>query len=168
VAVCCNPNATQVAALFTRGMWMRHSHGGLVATLYGPCTVSTKVDGMTVRIEERTSYPFKNTVDFTVFPERENEIPLYFRNPAWSRQTRIVAAGARVKREGAYWLVQKRWKAGDTIHIEFAPEIKIVRTINNEVAIQYGPLIFAQPLASEMKVIKHYSFASFKDSIYEP
>ncbi|MGO8718272.1 MAG: beta-L-arabinofuranosidase domain-containing protein [Acidobacteriaceae bacterium] len=170
VAVCCNPNATQVAALFIRGMWMRHSRGGLVATLYGPCTVSTKVDGVFVRIEEHTLYPFESIVEFAVYPEREHEIPLYFRNPLWSRETHIAAAGARIEREGDYWLVRKRWNTGDIIRLEFTPQLEQIQAVNQEIAIKYGPLIFAQPLASKKKIIKRYSydFDHFEDSIYEP
>jgi hypothetical protein len=36
-------NATQVAALFVRGMWMRRGADTLAAWLYGPCHVSTTV-----------------------------------------------------------------------------------------------------------------------------
>lgn len=170
VAVCCNPNATQVAALFVRGMWMRHAKGGLVATLYGPCTVSTKVDGTLVRIEERTSYPFEKAAEFVIQPEQAKEFSLYFRNPLWSRRTRIVAAGAKIEREGDYWVVSKLWKTGDTVRLEFAPEIRLVEAINGEVAVQYGPLIFSQPLATTKKVIKRYEYDPdrFVDSIYEP
>lgn len=170
VAVCCNPNATQVAALFVRGMWMRHPHGGLVATLYGPCTVSTKVKGVSVRIEEHTLYPFENIVEFVVYPEREHAIPLYFRNPRWSHGTRITAAGVRIERAGDYWRLHKRWKTGDTIRLEFAPQLEQIHAVNHQIAIQYGPLIFAQPLASTKKIMKRYSYDPdrFQDSIYEP
>jgi DUF1680 family protein len=80
VAVCCNPNATTVAALYVRGLWMRHARGGLAAVLYGPCTVTTTVRDTKVRIEERTHYPFENTIEFTMQPEREIEFPLFFRD----------------------------------------------------------------------------------------
>jgi uncharacterized protein len=170
VAVCCNPNATQVAALFVRGMWMRHPHGGLVATLYGPCTVATTVEGVSVRMEEHTLYPFDNIVECTVYPEREHEFPLYFRNPLWSRGTRITAAGVRIERNGDYWRLRKRWKTGDTIRLEFKPQLEQIHAVNQEIALRYGPLLFAQPLASNQKISKRYSYDPdrFKDSVYEP
>jgi len=170
VAVCCNPNATQVAALFVRGMWMRHADGGLVATLYGPCTVSTNVDGVAVRIEERTLYPFEKTAEFIIQPEQAKKFSLYFRNPLWSRDTKVVAEGAKIEREGDYWVVRKLWKAGDVVRLEFSPEIRPVKAVNGEVAIQYGPLIFAQPLAATKKIIRRYDYDPdrFADSIYQP
>jgi DUF1680 family protein len=168
VAVCCNPNATQVAALFVDGMWMRHPEGGLVAALYGPCTVSTRIEGMAVSIEESTLYPFEPTVEITIRPDRECEFPLYFRNPRWSRETRIVSAGARIERKGDYWRVIKHWNSGDTVSLEFKPEVRETSAINGEVAIWYGPLVFALPLASKKKSIKQFKFGHFEDSVYEP
>src|ERR1039458_335270 len=103
VAVCCNPNATQVAALFVRGMWMSDPQGGLVAMLYGPCVVSTTIAGTKIRIEESTLYPFEQTVDVVVHPEHSLEFPLWFRNPLWSHATHVVCEGAKVEREGEYW-----------------------------------------------------------------
>ncbi|MGP8271278.1 MAG: beta-L-arabinofuranosidase domain-containing protein [Terracidiphilus sp.] len=168
VAVCCNPNATQVAALYVRGMWMRHREAGLVASLYGPCSVETEIDGVTVSLEERTCYPFEHSVDVTIRPDHESEFPLYFRNPGWSAVTRIVSSGAAIQREGDYWRVTKRWKPGDTVRLDFTPEVREVPAVNGEVAIQYGPLLFAQPLASEKRSIRQYPLPHFEDSIYTP
>ena len=166
VAVCCNPNATQVAALFVRGMWMRHPQGGLVALLYGPCSVSTTIGAVTVQLEEQTRYPFEHAVNIAVHPERESEFPLYFRNPGWSRTTRIVSAGAAIQREGDYWRVTKHWKAGDEIHLEFTPALRELLAINGEIGIQYGALVFAQSLPADKKSIKQYGLDHFEDSTY--
>jgi hypothetical protein len=166
VAVCCNPNATQVAALFVHGMWMRHREGGLVALLYGPCVLSTKVNGIKVQIEQQTLYPFENTVEVIVRPDGESTFPLYFRNPGWSGATKVICAGAAVERQGDCWRVTKHWKAGDSIHLEFTPEIREIQAVNGDIAIQYGALIFAQPLPSEKRTIKHYSQPGFEDSVY--
>lgn len=168
VAVCCNPNATQVAALFVRGMWMRDSEGSLVAMLYGPSTVSTLINGVAFQIEERTQYPFRPTVEFIIHPEKELQTTIHFRNPLWSPETRIQCDGAKIKREGEYWSVQKRWQAGDTVSLEFKREIQKVHAINGEVAVKYGALLFAEPVASTKLTIKRYSFKGFEDSYYQP
>lgn len=166
VAVCCVPNATQVASLFTRGMWMRHRDGGLVATLYGPCEVSTRVDGAAVRIEEQTSYPFHDTIDFLVHLQGEKIMSIYLRNPEWSHSPKITCLGAKIERVGDYWRLRKPWKEGDQIRMELRPEVRMDRAVNGEVAVSYGPLVFAQPLASRRKVIKRYPVAGFEDSAY--
>ena len=168
VAVCCNPNATAVAGLFVRGMWMRHGTGALAAVLYGPCTVTTKVQDTVVHIEERTHYPFENTIEIVIRPEREIEFPLYFRDPGWSKGTTVSCEGGRIVQEGAYWIVTRKWRAGDRVRLVFRASIREVPAVNGEIALQYGALMFAQPIAAEKKVIKTYPLAGFADSYFLP
>ncbi len=168
VAVCCNPNATQVAALFVRGMWMKDAGGGLVAALYGPCSVSTSVHGTSIRLEERTNYPFEPTVEVVVHPEHPVEIPLRFRNPLWSHATRVVCEGAKIEREGDYWSVRKIWRSGDTVRLEFTPQIEQVRAANGETAIRYGALLLAEAIPSTKTAVKHYDVRNLEDTHYEP
>jgi hypothetical protein len=168
VAVCCNPNATAVAALYVRGMWMRHSSGGLAAVLYGPCTVNTTVHDAKVRIDERTHYPFENLIEFEIQPERAVEFPLYFRDPSWSKGTTVTCPGAHITQEGGYWSVKKKWRSGDSIRLRFEAAIREVPAVNGEIALQYGALLFAQPIAAEKKVQKTYPIAGFEDAYFLP
>ncbi len=164
VAVCCNPFATQIAPYYVRSMWMRPVSGeGLSAMLYGPCLVTTDINNIQVTIEEKTNYPFENTLEFVVSPAKANAFPLNFRNPSWSQNTVVVCKGAKIVREGDYWKVEKKWKQGDVVKIIFSPLVKEIRAVNNEVALQYGALLFALPLPSEKKVIKSYPDSGFED-----
>lgn len=168
VAVCCNPNATQVSSLFVKAMWMAHDDGGLVATLYGPCVLSTRIEDCAVQIEEGTNYPFDSTVVFTIHPERKLNFPLYFRNPEWSQDTIVTSTKAKITRQGDYWRVEKSWRSGDTIKIQFFAAIETLRAVNGEVAVKYGALIFAEPVDAEETVIKQYPLNGFEDSIFRP
>lgn len=168
VAVCCNPNATQVAALYVRGMWMRHQDGGLAALLYGPCAVSTTIGNVRVHVEEKTQYPFEHEVRIDIQPEREVEFPLYLRDPGWSRGTTVRCTGAAISRKGEYWVLRKKWKIGDVAHITFAPSVQEAFAINGEVALQYGPLLFAHPIESERKAIRKFAIEGFEDSYFLP
>ena len=167
-AVCCNPNATQVAALYTRGMWMRDPSGVPVATLYGPCVLSTQVEGVNLRIEERTHYPFEPVVEFLVHSDRPTKFALRFRNPQWSEKTTVKAAGATISREADYWRVEKAWQPDDVVRLEFTPQIRTVKAVNGEAAIAYGPLLFAEKLPSRRTVVKRYDLRNFEDTYYLP
>lgn len=166
VAVCCNPNATQIAAQYVRNMWMRGPEG-LAATLYGPCTLSTKVNGVAIEIEERTSYPFENVVELAIHPERESSFSIDLRDPAWSKATQVHCAGAKIEKLDGYWRLTRSWRPGDHVRIEFAPELRTVTACNSELALQYGALIFAQPLESRKIVLHRYDVGGFEDTAYE-
>jgi len=168
VAVCCNPNATQVAALYVRGMWMRPKQGGLAALLYGPSSLRTSVAGTQVAIEQRTNYPFESIVEFEVSPERDVEFPILLRDPGWSRNSTVVCEGARITRQRRYWQVLKQWKAGDQLRLRLTPEIEPVTASNSEVALRYGALLFALPIASRKITLRAYPLPGFEDSGYEP
>jgi len=168
VAVCCNPNAANVAPLFVRGMWMRVTDGGLAALLYGPCSVSTTVSGVRVQIDEKTSYPFKNEIEITVQAEREIEFPLLLRDPGWSHGTAVTCEGAAIRREGGYWIVTRKWKASAIVTLEFRPTVREVAATNGEVALQYGALLFVQRIEERKTVTKTYLVKGFEDTTYLP
>jgi DUF1680 family protein len=150
-----------------RGMWMRHNSGALAALLYGPCTVSTTVQGVPVRIEEKTLYPFENTVTLEIHPEGSPEFPLYLRDPGWSRGTIVKCAGATISRENSYWIVKKKWQQGDEVQITFAPTIQEIPAVNGEFALKYGALLFAQPLEAQKTTLKTYSVPGFEDAYFK-
>jgi hypothetical protein len=168
VAVCCNPNATNVAALFVRGMWMRHHTGALAALLYGPSEVSLQMDDVLVHIEEKTHYPFTNTVEIHLRPDRPVVFSLLLRDPGWSRSTSVSSQGAEIVREGDYWRVTKQWKPSDTVTLTFVPVVREVAAVNGEIALEHGALLFARPIASTETIAKIYSRPGFEDTHYEP
>ena len=139
----------------------------LAALLYGPCTVSTTVQNVRVRIEEKTLYPFENTVTLEIHTKGAPEFPLYLRDPGWSRGTIVKCDGATITREDSYWVVRKKWQQGDSVHITFVPTIEEVPAVNGEFALRYGALLFAQPLEAQKITLKTYPVPGFEDSYYK-
>jgi len=168
VAVCCNPNATNVAPLFTRGMWMRHRSGALAAMLYGPCKVSTRIAGVPVSLQEDTNYPFTQDVAIHLQPAHPVRFSLLLRDPDWSSNTTVTCAGATISREGSYWRVTKRWTAGDRLNVRFTPSVREVRAENGEIALQYGALLFARQLPATPSTVRDYPLPGFQDTHYAP
>ncbi len=169
VAVCCNPNATQVMSLYVRGMWMRaNREQGLAATLYGPCSVNTTVRGTHLHIDEETQYPFSPDVSITLSPERPVKFPLLLRNPQWSENTSVACQGAAIEREGDYFVVRKVWQKGDQVTIRFSESITGLTAANGETAIQRGPLVYALPIPATRRVTKTYPVPGFADTLDYP
>ena len=168
VAVCCNPNAAIVSSLYVRAMWMRQPGGGLAALLYGPCKVSTTAHNVPVHIEEKTNYPFENTVEIAIRPEQEIEFPILLRNPEWSNGTTVTCEGASIARDGDYWTVTRKWRVGDKLRINFVPTIQERPAVNGQIALQYGALLFAKPIEANKKVIRTYPVPGFEDAYFLP
>ena len=74
--LCCTAALNRVVPWFVTHMWMATCDNGLAATCYGPCKVTAMVgDRVPVTITCRTDYPFNETVEMSVQPEREVAFP---------------------------------------------------------------------------------------------
>jgi len=167
VAVCCNPNSSQVSPLYLEAMWMR-SDAGLAAMLYGPSVLDTTVKGVPVEIEEKTDYPFSFAVTFIVNPARVSDFALRLRNPRWSKGTRITCQGATVSREEDSFILRKEWRKGDQVRLEFSGGITATKAANGETALERGPLVYALGIPGTAKNIKDYDLPGFADQEYFP
>ncbi len=164
-AVCCNPNATRVAAYYTAGMWMRpgSTEPAIAAVLYGPSRMTAEIAGSAVSIEEKTLYPYSGDVDLTVRPAKPVTFCLWLRNPSWSRATQIACPGAEVRLCGGFWQVRKEWTSGDQVAIRFDQVVRAIPALGGEMALQYGPLLYVLPVRGTTKTVKTYPRAGFRD-----
>jgi DUF1680 family protein len=127
---------------------MASADGGLAATLYGPCEVTTKVGDVVVRLREETDYPFRNTIAVTVNPARAHAFPIRLRIPAWVVKA-TVAVNGKAEREptpGSFARLERTWRPGDRIEILFESRPRAVPGLDGSTSFEAGPLVFALPI----------------------
>ncbi|AKJ64210.1 beta-L-arabinofuranosidase domain-containing protein [Kiritimatiella glycovorans] len=168
-AACCTLNAMRILPYYVEGMWLRSTkRPELIANLYGPCTVDTEVDGVAVRIEERTGYPFSDRITFVLKPEREVEFSLVLRRPPNCGEIRIEAGeDARVVRSSQDVYVRKRWSAGDTVEVDW--DFRVAGRLQHDETQAYyewGPLVFALPIPERREVLEEITTNSGDPSGY--
>ncbi len=150
-AACCALNGGRLLPYYVEGMWMR-SDEGLVAQLYGPCTIETTINDVPVRIEEDTSYPFSNRLKITVTPERPVAFPLSFRIPPGAVDATLSGI-SETRREGAYLVIERTWQSGDSFELVFDfPVRRLKQVADAEMYIKRGPLVYALPFEHEMSI----------------
>ncbi|HEY2468624.1 MAG TPA: beta-L-arabinofuranosidase domain-containing protein [Terracidiphilus sp.] len=148
---CCTANFHQGWPKFTNSLFMlsgdQHSDSrdGLVAAAYAPCEVSTILGGTRVHIEEQTDYPFNGDVRFVVNPDSPLAFPMEFRIPGWAAGTTISINGqaAPAPTPGSFSRIDRTWKRGDRVEIQFPMAPRVSRWFHNSVAIERGPLVFS-------------------------
>ena len=143
---CCTANFHQGWPKFTASLWMKAGDDGLVAALFAPCEVRTKVRGTAVHVLEETDYPFRSTVRFTVQPEKAIRFPLSFRVPAWAKDASAKVNGKAADvalTPGSFARLERTWKPGDTVEIVFPVQTRVSRWFNRSVALERGPLVFS-------------------------
>ena len=164
VAVCCPVTALKFFPYFVNELWMKTAAGdGLVAVSYAPNELQTRINGVSVRIESDTSYPFEDEVRMTVTPEKPLACTLRLRIPGWAGVMTVVAPGASVTETAGWRVLSKEWQAGDRIVLKFNPSVERKTMANGESYWQRGPLVYALPLAAACKQIKTYPVAGFGD-----
>jgi hypothetical protein len=129
---------------------MKTPDDGLVAVVYAPCELHTRVHGTAVHVLEETDYPFRNTVRFVVQTEKPVSFPLRFRVPGWITGG---ATGARATLNGqhadiamtpgTFARLERTWKSGDIVEISFPMQTRVSRWYNRSVALERGPLVFS-------------------------
>ncbi|HNX15175.1 MAG TPA: glycoside hydrolase family 127 protein, partial [Oscillospiraceae bacterium] len=144
---CCPANSVILMPEFIRGMALADENRALYLTAYGPCTI--RHNGLT--IEEKTLYPFKNSVTLDV---TGNGV-LYCKNPAWSKETAITVDGktqsAEVNQNG-FIRLDLIGSDHHNIELSFRAEIEVLHIDDSDnagkhpLAFRYGALLFSLPI----------------------
>lgn len=143
---CCTANFHQGWPKFTSSLWMARSDDSLVAALYAPCEVRTKVRGTTVRLTEETDYPFRDSIAITVHPEHVMEFAILLRIPSWAHKASVEVNGKNfpaVAKPGTFAEVRRNWEPGDRVVLKLPMQPRVSRWFQNSVAVERGPLVFS-------------------------
>jgi hypothetical protein len=119
--LCCTAALNRIVPWYVTHMWMATYDNGLAATCYGPCKVTAMAgDRVPVVITCKTDYPFNETIEISVQPQREAAFPLEFRIPGWCAAPVLSVNGSAVAVERnakGFVRVQRTWKPGDTVRL---------------------------------------------------
>ncbi len=143
---CCTANFHQGWPKFTQSLWMRSPDGGLAATLYAPCEVTTRLGARSVNLREETDYPFRDTVRLTVTPDQPHRFPLHLRVPAWAADAVLTVNGKPSPvplTPGTFAVIDRTWTPGDVLDLRLPMQPVVSRWFHNSLAISRGPLMFS-------------------------
>lgn len=152
---CCTANFHQGWPKFTNSLFMRsgvqESEDGLVAAVYAPCEVHTTLRGTPVHVVEETNYPFRGTVRLLINPATPVHFPLQLRIPDWAAGAtlRINGQTAPPPSPASFARVERTWKAGDRVEIEFPMKPRISRWFHDSIAVERGPLVFSYGIGED-------------------
>ena len=163
VACCCNPNAVRFMPHYVTGLWMKLTKSvGVVAVNYGPCVLTTRLNGVPVTIEETTNYPFENEIVLSIKPEREVYFAVWLRRPQWALAV-VQVDGAAWTGQAGWICLEKTWSTNESVTLKFWTDVKFMPYSNGQVAVRYGALQYALPIESERHNLKDYAVNGFHD-----
>jgi len=163
VAVCCVPNAGRISPYFVKSLWMR-DHDGLVATLFCPSELNTKVKGSEIKITEETGYPFQNTIQFKVTANKATTFSIKIRKPYWAKDVKL---NIDYQLDGQYIVIRKTWGKEEKIEVEFKAEIETKQQADGQTYFTRGALVYALPFEAVETQTKKFAVDGFFDFQYE-
>jgi hypothetical protein len=132
--------------------------GGLAALQYAPSEVEALVaDGVEVRFEEETDYPFDGAVRFTFHGREAVPFPLHLRIPGWTDEKATICINGQSysKPEGGQIVkVERRWQDGDTITLELPMTVRASYWHENAASVERGPLAYALPVEGDWQALE--------------
>ena len=150
--LCCTGNISRLLPNYVMHLWMASADGGLAATLYGPSTAKTAVNGTPLSLETKTDYPFGDEVEITLSPEQPVAFPLHLRVPGWSAAPALSVNKKPIETtiEHGFVSLKRTWKSGDVVRLVFSRQPKLLTGVCADGApyasAYYGPLLFALPI----------------------
>jgi len=147
---CCPPNLERTFASLP-GYFYSTSADGLYLHLYDNSVLDWHLEnGAALKVQQKTSYPWKDGADLTITPEKPTEFTLYLRIPGWSERTQVMVNGKAVSgvTAGQYLALRRRWEPGDAVSVKFDLTTRTIeanpRVVDDygRVAVQRGPIIY--------------------------
>jgi DUF1680 family protein len=157
---CCPPNVARLLASLP-GYFYSSSEGAVWVHLYAEGAATVELDGnRTVRLRQRTRYPWDGRVEIDV--EAEGEFALMLRVPVWCEEgAAIEVNGESVDAElspGSYANLRRTWRLGDTINLHLPMPVRrvechpYVAENTGRVALVRGPLLYCSEQTDNPRV----------------
>jgi len=173
---CCTANMHQGWPKLTSHLWMTSPDGGLAAVVYAPCAVETQVNGVAVKVEEITDYPFSDTLTFQVTTANAATFPIYFRVPAWAAgaSLNLPDGTTQTLTPGSFQKVLRQWNGSQSLTLKLPMSFKVQKWYQDSVSVERGPLVFSlglkthwsdfRPFPYEPKGVKKYDLSAMPES----
>ena len=152
---CCQHNHGMGWPYFAEHLVMATPDGGLATMLYAANETTALVgDGVGIRMDETTDYPFDETISLTLHPEQEVTFPLYLRIPAWAENATVDVEGTTrtFKNAGSrYVCISRQWKEGDIVLLTLPMKVRstVWQQNKSSVSVSYGPLTLSLKIDEE-------------------
>ena len=148
---CCTSNLHQGWPKFVQNLWYATADNGIAALVYAPSNVKAIVaNNVEVAIQERTNYPFDESIQFTIrYTDKKLKkawFPFHLRIPSWCKAPIIKVNDAPIEVDatsGEITFINREWNNGDVLTLELPQEVEISRWYDNGAVVERGPLVYA-------------------------
>ena len=124
---------------------------GVVCALMLPAALHTQIDGVNVRVSNRTAYPFRHEGVITVQTDAPVTFTLRIRIPRWAKHATLNGKTVR----GRCAVIRKTWQGEEGLTLALHDTPHLVRRPGNMRVAQWGALVFALPIEAEYRKLEY-------------
>ncbi len=146
---CCQHNFGHGWPYFAQHLYFATPDHGLAVVFYADSTVTAKVgQGVEVRLEQSTHYPFAESISFQLHASAPTSFPLYVRVPGWCDAPIVRINGTALDVAGRpdhFIVLDRTWVDGDQIELTLPMYVSLRRWPANHdsVSVDRGPLTYS-------------------------
>jgi DUF1680 family protein len=164
----CSPAAIALTLARVPGLIYARDQDAILVGLFAASEVRTEAAGTSLRVTQRTLYPWNGDVEIRIEPEKPAAFTVAIRLPGWSRGLPVpgdlyrfhqpdrplptlVVNGQTVHATLAHGFVRvtREWRPGDVIHVHLPMPVQrvlahdAVTELHGRAALTRGPLVYA-------------------------
>lgn len=146
---CCVGSGMESHAKHGESIFWEDDAGGLTVNLYIPAEATWQKRAATMTLE--TGYPYTPKSTLTFAKVKSGRFPVALRVPGWAEGKAVVSVNGEVVTPAfarGYAVVDRRWKAGDSVAITLPLDLRIEATPGDAdtIAVLRGPMVLAADL----------------------
>jgi len=129
-AHCCQGNFHRYLSRITGYVYYTFDDG-VAVNLYTPGECRFEMDGVDIRLEQRTDYPVSGAIEVIVDPAEERDFALRLRIPEWAKEFDITVnrkAVVPIRADGGVE-IRRKWKKGDVVKLQLPMEWRWVKGV---------------------------------------
>ena len=163
---CCPTNLARIIPQVP-GLLYAYDRNSIYVTLYGSSRTTVPLRAGSVTLIQRSDYPYSETIEFWVNPERSQRFDLKLRIPTWAQgqqflpgnlyryidgdvpvwTVQINGQAAKPRLEAGFAIISRKWRKGDRITLRLPMPVKFntarteVEADRGSMALTRGPLV---------------------------
>jgi len=147
---CCVGSGIENHVKYGEHIYYRAADESLFVNLFIASELNWKEKGVVVKQE--TSFPFSDTIRFTVQSQKSVNLKLKVRKPAWAPPATTIIVNNKSQKvtvdAQGFIVIDRTWKSSDRLEIVLKRQLYIESTPDNKdrIAMLYGPLVLAGDL----------------------
>ena len=186
---CCPSNMARLVPQVP-GMTYAHDEDNLYVTFFAESHTSIDLNGVPVKVEQKTAYPNDGEISVSITPEKPTTFRLHLRVPTWAQdrfvpgdlyryadsitsqfELTVNAEPVSGAVEKGFVSIQRQWKAGDRVNLKLPMPVRVtechpaVAANENRIAFTRGPLVLCAEGVDNGGATQRFYFDKVPDTV---